>query len=770
MIEFKEPYFLLSTKNTSMILSFKRGKKLTCEYYSSRIVSIDEAPSLEKDFPFNQGTSIALDKENPSISEDYLKLELSTYGRGDYHDPSLILVGKEGTSIDLRYDSFEIREPNYDLPTPVPHDAKEELVIVLKDEKMGVVVKSHYLVYEEKDVFGRYLEIVNENDGEVIIKKASSCLLSLPNKDYVLTNLYGGWAGELNREDIKLKHGIYSRGSNAGLSSCRYNPFMMIHEDRHSINEGDAYGFNLLYSGNHLEEAELDTFSMLRLQIGINPLLFEKSLQKEDKFVTPVAILSYSSHGETGLSHNMQGFVDDHVVPPEWSHKVRPVVYNNWEATMFKFNKSKIIGLMKKAATLGVELFVLDDGWFGSRNDDSHGLGDWDVNKKKLPGGLKALADKADKLGLKFGIWMEPEMVNENSNLFASHPDWILHDGIHTPVEGRNQFVLDLAKEEVQDFIYDSVSSVLKSANISFLKWDCNRSLTDFAYMPGNHSYDWVVGLYKVLSRLVKEFPCVLFENCASGGNRFDLGMLSYFPQSWMSDDTDSYQRQIIQGNAALGYPLSVMSNHVAAKTSNQMLRLTSFDSKFDTACFGVLGYEMDIGELNGMETKILKSQIEYYKAHRELLQFGKLTVFKRIEEGNEGRFLASLNDEHMFGLFRKIQLPNPPEGRMVVDYPLDKNALYEYEERQESISVKKFGHLVNMISPIKLKEDGYLLNLLSHHMDMKSEVDKGMASGSALMNQGAFISQEWSGVGYSDRIRLMGDFGGRLYYIKKKE
>ncbi|MCH3910093.1 MAG: alpha-galactosidase [Bacilli bacterium] len=768
MITNKDGYFLLSSKSTSLLLHVNEIGKLVCEYYGKKIVSIEEAPSLTRDYACIQGTSIAIDEKHQNICLDYLKNEVSTLGKGDYGVPSLLLKNKKTAVFDFTYKDFTIRKPEPIKWLPTPHGASEELLVNLLDEKAAVKVVLHYFVYEESDVIGRYLEIVNLGDDDLTVERAMSLQLVLVNEGFSMVSLYGGWANENNKEETKLGVGRYVNSVSSGLSSNRHNPFFALKSQGSDYFHGHVYGFNLVYSGNHEESVEVDSWQNVRIQQGISPLLFKKSLSKSASFATPMCVMSYSDGGLNGLSRHFQSFVNNSVIPARWNNAPRPIVYNNWEATMFNFTKGKLISLMKKAKEIGAETFVLDDGWFGKRNDDSHGLGDWSCNLKKIPGGLASLAKAAKKEGLKFGIWMEPEMVNPDSDLYRAHPEYAIKDNVHEPSLGRHQMVLDLSKKEVQDFVYSSVSNVIKSADISFLKWDCNRTITDFP-LPESFFHDYVLGLYAVLERLIKDFPNVLFENCASGGNRYDLGMLSYFPQSWMSDDTDSYQRLFIQSGAALGYPLSSMSNHVAAKTSNQLLRLTALDSKFDVASFGVLGYELDLNDLTPLDLKTIKKQTAYYKKHRLLFQFGSFDLLSDFQNDGKMVFESSMADEAVVGRYNAIQSPAPKEDHLFA-VNLTPDSLYDYEVRPEVISFKKFGHLVNMISPVHIKEDGFIINTLSKYKAFDSEKDKGLVSGSALESGLVPLSQEWSGVGLNERIRLMGDFGGRIYYIHKHQ
>lgn len=771
MITKRGQYFLLSSLHTSLLLYVNEIGKVCCEYYGKKITDKTDFSSLSRRHNFGIGTSVLADESvSSSLSNDFSKEEYSTPLIGGYNYPSLILSGDKTAVFDFRYESDSIRKPVPLASLPTPHDADQELVITCLDKPSFVQIRLHYLVYEKDDVVARYVEIINSDIPSLSIEKAASYELTLANHGDRFFSNYGSWANEGNREEGTIIHGRLCFNSDSGSSGNRHNPFFMVQERGGSRFYGSTYAFNLVYSGNHEESLELDTYGNLHIEAGISSLCFKKKLAPHESFVTPLGIMSYSEKGISGVSLSMQHFVKDCVIRKEWVNKPRPIVYNTWEATCFDFTKRKIVSLMKKAASLGIELFVLDDGWFGDRNDDSHGLGDWTCNEKKIPGGLASLASQANELGLQFGIWMEPEMVNPQSQLYKNHPDWVISDGVHKPLLGRHQLTLDLTKKEVRDYLVTSVSNVLSSANISYLKWDMNRPMSDVPFKDGFSSfyYDYTIGLYDVLSQITEKFPNVLLENCASGGNRFDLGMLSYFPQSWMSDDTDSYQRSLIQSGLCLGYPLCVSSNHVAAKTSNQLLRLTSLDTKFDVACFGILGYELDLNDLTPVDEKTIKRQIAYYKSHRVLAQQGDFILLSDYQDGELASFEDLGKDEALVGHFKRIATMTPEEGRLVVK-GLSQEGVYTYETRQEGLSFHKFGNLINYVSPIHLSPDGALLTLIANRHEMKSEIDSGQTEGSALEENGAILSEEWMGLGFNEKTRLMGDFGARLYYIKKE-
>ena len=432
-----------------------------------------------------------------------------------------------------------------------------------------------------------------------------------------------------------------------------------------------------------------------------------------------------------------------------------------------KFNESKLHTLAKKAADLGCELFVLDDGWFGKRDTDSSSLGDWNVYKKKLPHGITGISEYVRKLGMKFGLWFEPEMISPDSELMKAHPDWVVEDGIHEPSLGRNQLVLDLTKKEVRDFLFDALSNHLSTGALDFIKWDYNRTITD---LPRNGAFchEYILGLYDLVGRLTSAFPNVLFENCASGGGRNDLGMFCYFPQGWVSDDTDTFERANMQMEMAFGYPQSVMSNHVSAKTNHQMLRKTSFGAKFDVASIGILGYEMDVNDLDPIEEKEIKAQIEFYKKYRDTFQYG---VYDVLDEPLHNRLIVEVHDENnaMVSYVNGKQTPHSGNESLPL-VGLDPEATYAYQVRKETLSFKTFGSLVNQVSPIHIKEEGKIVNFISRIRGLDAEKLEGSAKGYTLNSGALQIGRQWCGTGYDDTTRILLDFGARLYAFEKKQ
>ena len=776
MIKTNESVFCLETNSLSYIFHKDDLGLLFHDYFGNKIelkdfdvTPIQLKPSVQK------GTSTIYDEtKNKELSMDLVPLEFSFPHKGDYRSTPLLLKNEKfGYVFDFKYESYEIREikPLEGLPTP--HDGDQELVVFLNDEKANVKVEVHYYIFEREDVICRNIIIVNNAELSLFVLKALSYQLDLVNKDFELITLSGGWASEMNKQIQPIVEGKYSIESRTGFSSNRFNPFFMIKERTANFDSGDVYSFNLIYSGNHLAEIELSHYGLLRVEAGINPFCFEYKLSKGERFETPIAVLTYSNKGINGASKNMHRFINDHVIPTQWNNALRPVVINNWEATYFKFKQSKLIKIAKDAKKYGAELFVLDDGWFGARNSDTAGLGDYNVNKKKLPQGLKGLAKKINHMGLKFGLWVEPESVNIDSDCYRNHPDWAVKCVEREPSFGRHELNLDLSKKEVQDYIIENVSNTIKSANIEYIKWDMNRNISDITfndYLPGEFYHRYILGLYRIKKELVTKFPHVLFEGCASGGNRFDLGILSYFPQIWASDNTDAIERLRMQDSYYLGYPQSTVSAHVSSGPSHQMLRNTPIDTRYNVAMFGVMGYELIFKELSKQEKKRCKQLVEVYKANRQTFQFGDLYKL----EGSSDNFykwevLSSDKKEAVVGHFNVLQKSNAPEG-ILNTKDLIEDQFYKTDVVHVEHDIHKFGGLINMLTPFHVNPNGWLANVLSKLITIQGEKDNYEASGAALNNKAVILNPEWSASGLNDYVRVLGDFGSRLYTIKAHE
>ncbi len=594
----------------------------------------------------------------------------------------------------------------------------------------------------------------------------------------MLSTFTGAWARERHETICHLTTGVHGFGSETGNSSHFCNPFFMVHEKDATENYGHVYGFNLIYSGSHWGQVEIGPYSKTRIQAGIQPEGFAWTLQPGETFDTPEGVLTFSSAGKNGMSQNMHSFVKAHIVRGQWAKKERPILLNNWEATYFDFKESTLLKLAKEAKKLGVELFVLDDGWFGERDSDAKGLGDYEVNRKKLPSGLDGLCKKINEMGMDFGIWVEPEMVNSDSNLFRSHPDWVVRSPEIEPSLGRNQLVLDLCRREVQEYLIQSLNEILNKVPIRYVKWDMNRHMTDCYSLvlkeQGRFAHCWMKGLYRVLSHITQAHPEVLFEACASGGNRFDLGMLCYMHQIWTSDDTDAWERIMIQTGTSYGYPQSVMGCHVSASPNHQTLRSTQVETRFDVAAFGVLGYELDLTKMSHVEKKAIANQIEFYKRHRKLLQFG---TFLRVEnlglrervQGERCVWMVVSEEKKDALVFEAIGQLEPNSETMPLRLiGLDPNTVYEITSRKQLMDIRNFGSLLNAVLPLKVKGDGMLVHLASDYYMHPIESESYTAYGDLLMEAGIKQKPRFTGTGYSDEVRMMPDYGARIYILKE--
>ena len=516
---------------------------------------------------------------------------------------------------------------------PCIRKADQTLTVTLKDDFSDTEIDLNYSVSDRSDVLVRNAVIRNAGNAACDIIKAFSFCTELPDTcgAYSALRLAGAWASERKPVQTPLAEGTLRIESARGYSSHQMNPFMGILRENCTETQGECYGFNLIYSGSFAITAEVSSNKRVRVQGGINDYLFGWRLNDGEEFVTPQAALCYSYDGLGGMSRAFHDFFREYVINPDYVNKRRPIVVNNWEATYFNFDNEKLFAIIDEAAKLNIDTFVLDDGWFGKRDDDKSGLGDWFVNDKKLKGGLKAVIERCKQHGLKFGLWFEPEMISEDSDLYRAHPDWTIKKEGVEPCRGRNQLVLDFTKKEVVDYIFESVSKVLKENDISYVKWDRNRDMTEFysdglsTDRQGEFAHRYTLGFYDLAERLTSAFPAVFFEGCAGGGGRFDGGALYYFPQIWTSDDTDGLERTKIQWGTSICYPVSSMSCHVSACPNHQTQRVTPFETRGAIASLGATGYELDLTKLTNEEKVQVKEQIENYKQIDGLILTGDL-------------------------------------------------------------------------------------------------------------------------------------------------
>lgn len=568
----------------------------------------------------------AYDENN--ITLENTQQEYPSYGHTDLRNPAYTVKNVDGNSISqLKYKDYTIKE-NYipeieGMPSLfIGNKSAQTLEITLEDKISGVEVVLSYSVFDDYDVILRNTRIHNISDSTIEIDSAYSANLDIAKGNYDLIYFSGGWGREREFCRSEIQQGAKIDISNArGGSGHTLNPFIMVSEHNADEDKGNVYGFSLIYSGNHSSMIECDQYGNIRVQQGINPFMFKWTLEKGESFVTPQCVMCYSENGIGGLSRELNDVYRTNLCRSKWADKDRPILINNWEATYFDFDEDKLLSIAKRAKEAGVELFVLDDGWFGTRNDDFSGLGDWTVNYDKLPSGIDGLAKKINDIGLKFGLWFEPEMVNPDSDLYRAHPDWAISVPNRISSLSRNQLILDLSRDDVCDYIITAVSDVLKSANIEYVKWDMNRPMTDMPYEGYNHKY--TLGFYKIMDAITGAFPNILFEGCSGGGGRFDAGVLAYMPQIWTSDNSDAAARLKIQYATSMGYPVSAISAHVTAVPNHQNGRITSLKMRADTAYAGVFGYELDITKMSDTELAEIKKQVETDKKLRTLMRTG---------------------------------------------------------------------------------------------------------------------------------------------------
>lgn len=588
-----------------------------------------------------------------TYSMDVLPQEYPGYGNGDFRNPALIVENADGShSVDLRYEGHEIMEGKYTLPgLPASYTAADgkqhaeeafpsgldmpemgvmTLKLSLKDAVSGVRVTLLYGVFEDMDIITRAVCITNQGSETVRIEKAASCTLDFLTGDYDVIHFHGRHGMERQPERIPLGHGSQVYGSRRGTSSHQQNPFLILAEHKAQEDSGECYGCMLLYSGNFKAEAEMDQFCQSRVVMGLSDEMFSWRLQPGEDFYTPEAALCFSSEGFHGLSRAYHRFIRTHVCRGSYRDIPRPVLINNWEATYFQFTGEKIIAIAKQAAELGVEMLVLDDGWFGRRDDDYSGLGDWYVNEDKLGMPLSQAAGQIRGLGMKFGLWIEPEMVSEDSDLYREHPDWAFRIPGRKPVRSRHQLVLDFSRPEVVDHIFGQIAKVIDAAGVEYIKMDMNRHITD-VYSAGAQVqnqgvilHKYVLGVYDFLQKLLNRYPHILIEGCSGGGGRFDAGMLYYTPQIWCSDNTDAIERIKIQYGTSFGYPVSAVGSHVSAVPNHQTGRTTEFQTRSVVAMAGSFGYELDLNLITEEEKNLVRQQIRDFKRFWRLIHQGE--------------------------------------------------------------------------------------------------------------------------------------------------
>ena len=697
MFNEKTGEFHLYNGSISYIMKILRNGQMGQLYFGKQVAKREDYEYLVEN-RYRPVSAYVFDDEY-SFSLEHLKQEYPSYGTTDFRMPALEIVQENGSKItDFKYVSHKIYKGKPGLKgLPATYveseDEADTLELTLRDELLRVDMTLLYTIFGHENAIARSARFENRGGETYQITRAMSLCLDLPDDEYEWIQFSGAWGRERHVKTRMLQQGIQSVGSARGASGHFHNPFVMLKRPTADEFQGEVMGFSLIYSGNFLAQAEVDTFKVTRMMMGINPFGFSWCLKPGEEFQTPEAVMVYSAEGMNAMSQVFHRLYRTRLARGYWRDRERPVLLNNWEATYFDFTEEKLLKIARNAKEDGVELFVLDDGWFSTRCTETSGLGDWWANTDRLPDGIKGLSEKIEALGLKFGLWFELEMANKDSELYRNHPDWIIHTPGRHESHGRRQYVLDFSRKEVVDYIYDMVAKILSESKISYIKWDMNRNITECfsqGYGPerqGEIFHRYILGLYDLYNRLNTAFPQVLFESCASGGGRFDPGLLYYAPQCWTSDDTDAGERQKIQYGTSYAYPVSSMGAHVSITPNHQVNRMTPLKTRGNVAMFGAFGYELDLARLTDEERGIVREQIRFVKKYRRLIHTG---TFYRLLSPFEGNFTAWMvvaedKKQAIVGYFKMLNDVNREFRRLRLQ-GLDEEFLYHMEEDSEDI------------------------------------------------------------------------------------
>lgn len=695
----QERSFKLRANNTDYMMKICDGEYLAHVYFGKAVPDKDLTYLLRLDeSPYTPATN---NREKASYM-DTLPFEYPCFGTGDYREPAFKIYDGDGMSAcDLKYESHKIYQGKPALEgLPATFAAEESpcntLEIVLKDAHAGIKATLVYSAFEKLDVITRSVRFENVGDRAVNITRAMSMSVDFDTKEFDMITLNGSWARERAVERCRLHMGKQEISSCRGESSHQNNPFFALCEHNADEDRGEVYGFNFVYSGNFSAMAEVTQHDKTRAMMGINPLDFQWYLDKGETFTAPEVVMVYSDEGIGKMSRTFHDAYRANLIRGEYRDKRRPILINNWEATYFNFDTDKLIEIAKEASKLGIEMFVMDDGWFGHRESDNSSLGDWFVNENKLKGGLKPLVDEINKLGMKFGIWFEPEMISPDSELYKKHPEWAIQINGRELTLCREQYVLDYSRKDVRDYIYGLMRNILDNANIEYIKWDMNRQLTDVGSnaLPKERQRElwhrYVLGVYDLMNRLTTDYPHILLENCSGGGARFDAGMLYYSPQIWCSDDTDAIERLKIQHGTSMCYPCSAMGAHVSDCPNHTVGRNTPFATRGHVAMVGTFGYELDVTKISQEDRDAIPKQIEEFNKYNKLVRTGDHYRIGNMFEDNTWdawEFVAKDKSEVLFEFVQVLARPNCRSRRIKLK-GLDPDAFY-YEESapEEKIS-----------------------------------------------------------------------------------
>ncbi len=739
MIRFDEKtkVFHLKNEKVSYVIGVLENGQLGHYYFGKPLTGALMPSYFRADQ--NRGLTAYLKEGDMAFSLNLERQVYPSFGRTDFRTPAIDITLSTGSRIlDFKYHSHEIiaGKPKLNgLPSTWSDHASDAqtLIIKLADDVIQAELELKFTIFKNYGVLARSAEITNYSNEKMRINRMMSFSFDFMDNNYTWMQYSGDWVRERHLVESSLRRGTQSIGSLRGASGSEHNPFVILRRDDTREDSGEALAGTLVYSGNFLIEAQSNSDEQLRFQAGIHPDHFTWVLERGKSFSTPEGLIAYSGAGLGGLSRTLHDFYRNHLIAKRWQEKERPVLVNNWEATYFDFDEVKLLELAKEAKLLGIELFVLDDGWFGNRNDDTSSLGDWTANLNKLPGGVKRLSERINDMGLSFGIWIEPEMISKNSELYKAHPDWVIHDPLRSASHARNQYVLDYSRVEVVDHIYNQIIKMLDDSKVSYIKWDMNRNITEAysAALTPEHQdelyHRYILGVYDLYERLTRRYPEIIFESCAAGGGRFDLGMLYYAPQAWTSDNTDAIERLKIQYGTSMGYPLSSMGSHVSASPNHQVLRKTSLKMRADVAYFGTFGYELDLTKLTELEKETIGAQIKFFKKHRSLIHHGDFYRLKSPFEGdrNQTAWMVVNKDktEALVAWYQVLAQPN---------------------EKSSVLPLK------GLCEDCEYTITGY-----------ENPVDA-----SILMNFGLYLQPAFNGI--TKRNESVGDFQSRIWYMRK--
>ena len=692
--------FHLQTANTSYIFQILENGGAGQLYYGAKIPVKAAYTNLASREEHDCTNTLTVDQSDFQL--ELIKQEYAGLGKGDYRYPAYQITYPNGSrTSEFEYTGYEVadgKERLKNMPSAFDDqgDDSQTLTVTFKDALANLVLQLHYTVFEKEDVIVRSATFINRGQEAVTLDRALSLQLDLPDHDYDMLQFSGSWARERHLIRTPLRSGIQSIGSLRVASSHQQNPFFALarpHTDNH---QGAAFGFNFFYSGNFIDSVEVDQFDTTRVLVGINPDDFGWKLANGESFQTPEAVMTYTSDGLNQMSQQLGAFYQDHLINQHFAHQDRPILINNWEATFMDFNEAKLMKIVDQADKLGIEMFVLDDGWFGHRDDDKSSLGDWFVDQKKFSNGISGFADRVHDKGMKFGLWFEPEMISIDSKLYEKHPDWMIATPGRQGTPARNQYVLDMTRLEVVDYLFEHMSAIIKQTKLDYIKWDMNRNITEMygAKLPADQQLEfphrYILGVYQLYARLTEAFPKVLFESCASGGGRFDLGMMYYAPQAWCSDDTDAVERIKIQDGTSYGYTQNMWGAHVSAVPNDQVGRLTSLDTRAAVAYFGDFGYELDITKMAADELATIKKQVAFYKQYRHLFQFGKFYRLDNPDTNNDNVYgWQVVNEDRSEAILTRFQILNGANPAYIRVYfaGLDPEATYTVNDGEEHFS-----------------------------------------------------------------------------------